>query len=126
MDKNSINECIELSFGGRITFPEVIMKLANVGVERYITDLVGSQVIFFGLPDITYTLFFNFERSMVATEFKAEDIQKAISNIKQRIIDYPLFLHCIMKAGCTHYEVFIPGRKVIYFGRDGSHHIEPF
>jgi hypothetical protein len=31
-----------------------------------------------------------------------------------------------MEAGCSHYEVFISGKKAIYFGRDGSQHIELF
>ena len=28
-----------------------------------------------------------------------------------------------MAAGCSHYEVFITGRKAIYFGGDGARHI---
>jgi hypothetical protein len=31
-----------------------------------------------------------------------------------------------MKAGCSHYEVFITGKKVIYLGRDGGQHVELF
>jgi uncharacterized protein YbcV (DUF1398 family) len=31
-----------------------------------------------------------------------------------------------MGAGCSHYEVFISGRKAMYFGRDGEFYTEPF
>jgi uncharacterized protein YbcV (DUF1398 family) len=36
------------------------------------------------------------------------------------------FLRRIMGAGCAHYEVYIQGRKAVYFGRDGEFYIEPF
>ena len=31
-----------------------------------------------------------------------------------------------MASGCSHYEVFIDGRKAMYFGRDGEFCTEPF
>jgi hypothetical protein len=31
-----------------------------------------------------------------------------------------------MNAGCSHYEVYIAGRKAMYFGRDGDFYTEPF
>jgi uncharacterized protein YbcV (DUF1398 family) len=41
-------------------------------------------------------------------------------------IQYREFLQRVMAAGCSHYEVFITGKQAIYFGRDGSYHIEKF
>lgn len=32
----------------------------------------------------------------------------------------------IVSSGCSHYEVFISGRKAMYFGRDGEFYTEPF
>ena len=43
MDTNVIKECTAQSLAEKITFPEVVMKLAGAGVERYIADLVGLR-----------------------------------------------------------------------------------
>jgi hypothetical protein len=29
-------------------------------------------------------------------------------------------------SGCSRYDVFIAGRKAMYFGRDGDFYTEPF
>jgi len=31
-----------------------------------------------------------------------------------------------LSSGCSQYEVFIAGRKAMYFGRDGEFYTEPF
>ena len=35
-------------------------------------------------------------------------------------LGYAEFLRRIMRAGCASYCVFIAGRKVMYFGKDGA------
>jgi uncharacterized protein YbcV (DUF1398 family) len=50
----------------------------------------------------------------------------AITAIQRRVIAYPEFLRLIMAAGTASYSVFLNGRKVIYFSRNGEFHVEPF
>ena len=50
----------------------------------------------------------------------------AVKAIQRSEIGYAEFLRRIMAAGCSHYEVFIAGRKAMYFGRDGEFYTEPF
>jgi uncharacterized protein YbcV (DUF1398 family) len=126
MDIKTINECSMLSLAGEITFPEVVKKLADIGTERYIIDLVGLKKLYYGTNNQTYIGSFEFEASKVKQKFNQEEIKKTISDIQQNKINYQTFLHRIIAAGCSHYEVFITGKKAIYFGRDGSHHIELF
>lgn len=126
MDIEAIKECDALSMDGKITFPEVVRKLASAGVERYIMDLVGHKKYSYGIAGETYTSSFQNKATSVALKFDDKAIKSAITEIQQNKIKYSTFLERIIAAGCSHYEVFIDGKKVIYFGRDGSHHIELF
>jgi uncharacterized protein YbcV (DUF1398 family) len=126
MDINIISECTNLSLAGKITFFEVVLKLTATGVERYIADLIGKQKLYYDNEGNTYTSPLVFDAPEVRKEFNMAAVKNAITDIQQQHVKYPEFLHHIMEAGCCHYEVFITGKKAIYFGRDGSHHIENF
>ena len=126
MDFDIINECKSLSLKGQITFPEVVAKLASIGVERYIIDLVGLKGLYYSVKNESYLSDFDFNPLPISQRFDIETIKNTIADIQQELINYQTFLQRIIESGCSHYEVYITGRKVIYFGRDGSHHIELF
>jgi uncharacterized protein YbcV (DUF1398 family) len=126
MDNNIINECVSLSSKGKITFPEVIMKLIEAGVERYTADLVALNLHYYGTNGKVYTTPLEFDGSAVSPAFDGVAVKAAITDSQQGRIDYQTFLKHVIAAGCSHYEVFITGKKVIYLGRDGGQHIELF
>lgn len=126
MDINVIKECTALSLAEQITFPEVVMKLAGAGVERYIADLVGQQKLSYGVNGETHTGALLYDGPAIPAQLDASAVVATIKDIQQGRIKYREFLCRIMEAGCSHYEVFITGRQAIYFGRDGSQHIERF
>lgn len=126
MDTNVIKECTVLSLAEQINFPEVVMKLAGAGVERYIADIVGKQKLSYGVNGETHTGALAFDGPQIPASFDAASVQATIKDIQQGRIKYREFLRRIMEAGCSHYEVFITGRQAVYFGRDGSQHIEHF
>ena len=126
MDIKVIKECTAASLAEQITFPEVVMKLAAAGVERYIVDIVGKKKLTFGKEGETHTAELAFDSSNIPAQLDAVAVKRAISDIQQGRTKYQTFLKQIMAAGCSHYEVFITGRKAIYFGRDGARHIENF
>lgn len=126
MDNNVINECISLSLTEKVTFPEVVMKLAQASVERYIADLVGKKQFSYGLLGETHTGELIFETVAIPEQLNAYAIKETIAAIQQGQIKYQTFLRRIMEAGCSHYEVFITGRKAVYIGRNGAQHIEEF
>jgi uncharacterized protein YbcV (DUF1398 family) len=49
-----------------------------------------------------------------------------VKAIQRGEIGYAEFLRRIMRSGCSRYEVFIAGRKAMYFGRDGDFYTEHF
>ena len=126
MDTNVIKECTALSLTEQITFPEVVMKLAGAGVERYIADLVGQQKLSYGANGKTHTGALPYDGPAIPAQLNATAVAATIKDIQQGRIKYREFLRRVMEAGCSHYEVFIIGRQAIYFGRDGSQHIERF
>lgn len=126
MDKNILNQTLELSLAGKITFPQVVGELIKNNVERYIADLVGLKITYFSTNGELHELSLKFHAYPIAQEFNAVEVQNSIKDAQQAKIDYQAFLKRVMLAGCTHYEVFITGKKVIYFGRSGDHHIEHF
>ncbi len=67
-----------------------------------------------------------FEDIAIPEQLDAAAVKQTITDIQQGRIKYQTFLRRIMEAGCAHYEVFITGRRAIYFGRDGVQHIEEF
>lgn len=126
MNPKIIEECIALTLAEKLKFPEVIKRLYTEGVESFICDLVGLKIHYFSTKGELYTLSLAYKAAPVALRFDAAAVEKSIINRQKEEITYMQFLDQIIAAGCTHYEVFIAGKKVIYFGRDGSQHIQLF
>lgn len=126
MQSAIVNECAAKSLAGKISFPEVVAKLSAAGIERYTADLIGLKKFFFSAADEIHTCSLEAALPKVGAAFNEAEIKAALSAIQQNQIVYQEFLRRIMQAGCSHYEVFITGKRAIYFGRDGSQYIEWF
>ena len=55
-----------------------------------------------------------------------DGVVSAIRGAQSDAVRYPEFLKLTMTAGCIGYIVWITGRHVSYFGRQGEVHIEHF
>jgi uncharacterized protein YbcV (DUF1398 family) len=127
MDNKIIDECSQLSLSEQITFGQVVQKLIVAGVQRYIANLVGLQKLHFGTKDETHNCSLKLNHNQTIDDsFDADKVRSAIIDIQHGRIGYQEFLRLIMEGGCTHYEVFLKGKKAIYFGRDGDFYIEAF
>lgn len=127
MDTKVLSECTALAFQNKITFPEVVRRMAATGVERYCADLVTFQKIIYNAEGQHHTEPLPLKNPpSIAKDFSQPGVQDAIRTIQKGEIDYPEFLRRIMKAGIVYYDVFIQGHKAIYTARDGEFHIEPF
>jgi uncharacterized protein YbcV (DUF1398 family) len=103
----------------RVTFPEVVMKLMQAGVERYHADLVRGDKTYY-LP--------NGESEMVAGHAVgiAPAGDAAVRAIQAGKIQYRAFCNRIAEAGCVGYHVSLAGRRAVYYGRTGDSHVEWF
>ena len=122
-----LEECTQLAFEGRISFPEVVQKLSRAGIERYCADLVTFQKIYYTPEGESASVALPLQDAPgIAVLFTDEGVDAAVRASQRGEIDYPEFLRRIMKAGVVYYDVFLKGRKAIYTGRNGDFRIEPF
>lgn len=126
MDTKTIDECKELSFSGKMAFPEVVKKLLDIGVERYTVDLVKCENTYYGDNNEVYELKFTLENKECSKDFSEACVREAIREIQQQKITYLEFLKYIMEAGTVAYNAFLKGKQVHYFGRQGEIWIDNF
>lgn len=126
LTKDIFEECTRASDEERITFPEVVGKLMDVGTERYHTDLMRAEKTYY-LP--------NGESHVVpnaalahgpAKDFSAAGVETAVRAIQAKQIQYKEFCERIGAAGCVGYVVSLAGRRAVYYGRTGDSYVEPF
>jgi uncharacterized protein YbcV (DUF1398 family) len=121
-----MHECARLSDQGKITFPEVVRKLTQAGVERYHTDLCCDEHVYYMPNGETHVEPMGLPSQLIAAEFSDAGVDAAVRAIQRGEIQYTEFLRRIMEAGCVGYFVLLAGRQAQYFGRKGEMHVEKF
>jgi uncharacterized protein YbcV (DUF1398 family) len=126
MNTDTIAECMKLSFADT-PFPKVVERLVGAGVRSYTADLAKLRNTYYGSDGEAFDEALPLKDGpMIAPGFDAAKIGATVKSIQRGEIGYAEFLRHIMTAGCAHYDVFIAGRKAMYFGRDGEFYTEPF
>jgi uncharacterized protein YbcV (DUF1398 family) len=126
MNTATIAECMTLSFADT-PFPQVVQRLVGAGVKSYTADLVKLRNTYYDGNSETYDEALPLKDGpTIAPAFDAAGVAATVKSIQRGEIGYAEFLRRIMTCGCSHYEVFIAGRKAMYFGRDGDFYTEPF
>jgi uncharacterized protein YbcV (DUF1398 family) len=126
MNTHTIEECMKLSFADT-PFSKIVPMLAGAGVTSYTADLVKLRNTYYDAGTEAYDEALPLkDGSAIAPKFDSATVAAAVKSIQRGEIGYAEFLHRVMGAGCSHYEVFISGRKAMYFGRDGEFYTEPF
>jgi len=122
----AIYECMRATLTGELTFPQIVSRLTEIGVERYHADYSRHEKTFY-LPDGD-SLVVGAPRESHATAevFSAAAIEAAVRQSQGGEHSYADFVRKTMSAGCVGYFVQITGRRAIYFGRQGETHVEMF
>ncbi|APR76318.1 Hypothetical protein A7982_01665 [Minicystis rosea] len=124
--KDVAEECTKASDESRLTFPEVLAKLSEVGIEQYHADLLRSEKTYYlGSGGSVVVAAAPVER-VPAAGFVASDVAAAVRASQAGAIDYHTFCERVAAAGCTGYFVSLVGRRVVYFGRTAESYVEPF
>jgi uncharacterized protein YbcV (DUF1398 family) len=126
MNTDTIAQCMQMSFADT-PFPQVVARLAGAGVASYTADLVSLRKTYYGAGLEAHDEVMPLgESPAIAPAFDPQDVMASIKAIQRGELGYAEFLRRIMRAGCSRYEVFIGGRKAMYFGRDGEFYTESF
>lgn len=121
-----MQECTDASDQERISFPEVVMKLAQAGIERYHADLLRAEKIYYLPSGESHRVPAGEIAATAAVEFAVSDVAAAVRAIQQQKIQYREFCERIVRAGCVGYMVSLAGRRAVYYGRTGDSYVEPF
>jgi uncharacterized protein YbcV (DUF1398 family) len=122
----TIRECTEASDQERITFPEVVMRLMQAGVERYHADLLRAEKIYYLPSGESHREPAADVNVVPPTAFIPEGVAAAVRAIQQQKIKYREFCERIAQAGCVGYMVSLAGKRAVYYGRTGDSYVEPF
>jgi len=121
-----IRQCADASATGTLRFPDLVQRLVAVGVERYLVDYIRGETTYYLGDDSTQTLLAAQIHDRPANDFDPSALQAAIAGAQAGRLDYPAFSRAALAAGCVGYIAALSGRRVVYFGRNGDCHVEPF
>ncbi|MFO1043965.1 MAG: DUF1398 family protein [Planctomycetaceae bacterium] len=121
-----IQRCANGALNGEITFPEIVSRLAQIGVERYHADYSRCEITYYMADGDSLVVATPHPPHATATEFSALAVEAAVRQSQKNEHTYLDFIRKTMAAGCVGYFVQISGRRVVYFGRSGECHVEHF
>lgn len=123
---STIEWAASASKDGTAHFGDIVQALVQAGVESYHADYRAGRTTYY-LPDgDTHTVTLEIAASGIAEKFDAAAIIAAIKVSQRGEVKYPEFLSLSSAAGCVGYIVWLAGRHVTYFGRQGETHVERF
>ncbi len=122
----TVYECVRASATGELAFPQIVGRLAEIGVERYHADYSRLENTFYFADGQSIVATIPHEPQQIALEFSKSAVEAAVRQSQRNEHTYADFLRKTMAAGCVGYLVHITGRHAVYFGRKGETHVEPF
>ena len=126
MSKQAIYELAIATQQGKMTFPQVVKGLLEVGVESYLVDFAAKQKTHYLADGTTQMVPMILDPDPIAAEFDNAGLVAAIRGAQADTVRYPEFVKRSTAAGVIGYWAFLTGKRVIYFGRKGEQHVEEF
>ena len=123
---NVIRMCAQGALSGELTFPEIVGKLAEIGIERYHADYSRQEITYYLPSGDSVVIATPHSTEPAAIEFSATAVEAAVRQSQRNEHTYLDFIRKTTDAGCVGDFVQITGRRVIYFGRKGEFHVEYF
>lgn len=121
-----MQDCARGALTGELTFPEIVGRLAAIGVERYHADYTRQEITYYQTEGASLVVTVPHPSHTTAIEFSASAVEAAVRQSQRNEHTYLEFIRKTMAAGCVGYFVQITGRRAIYFGRNGESHVEHF
>ena len=121
-----IYDTVRGSLTGDLSFPQIVGRLGEIGVERYHADYSRHEKTFYLASGDSLVVTVPWGSYQTAVEFSASEVQAAVRQSQRGEHTYTDFVRKTMAAGCVGYFVQIAGRRALYFGRNGETHVELF
>ena len=111
---------------GRMTFPQVVGRLLEIGVESYCVDFIAGRKTYYLANGATHIEPVVLKLDSVSGEFSLDGVIAAIRAAQADTIRYPEFVQRATAAGVAGYWAFLTGKRMVYLGRKGEIHVEEF
>lgn len=127
MNEAMARELIEKALARKITFPQILATLGENGVESYHVDFVRNEFRCYSNNGESLVTAVPLVHDGVASEFSAEKLDSINKRVQSGEWSFADFVReATVTAGCAYYIVYLNGKKVRYFGRDGDEHVQHF
>jgi|SRR5580698_134872 uncharacterized protein YbcV (DUF1398 family) len=126
MNHAVIQNLIRKALARQITFTEILASLIKEGVESYHVDFLRNEFRCYATSGESLVSGAALVHDGVAAQFSAEKLERINQKIQAGQAAYPDFVKEGTAAGCACYIVYLNGKKVRYFGRDGEEHVQQF
>lgn len=126
MDHAVVRSLVDRALARSNTFLEILRTLAKEGVESYQVDFLRNECRYYAVNGESFVAQFPFVHDGVGKEFSAEKLEGINHRVHAGKAGYPDFVREGAAAGCACYAVYLNGKKVRYFGRDGDEYIQYF
>jgi uncharacterized protein YbcV (DUF1398 family) len=126
MDKTTIEGLVNRALAKAITFPEILAALEQEGVESYHVDFLKNEYRYYARNGESFVTNVALVHDGVTHEFSADKLENINKRVQAGQAWYPDFVREGAAAGCAYYIVYLYGRKVRYFGRDGDEYVQHF
>lgn len=126
MNRALIRELIGKALAKSITFREILATLTREGVESYHVDFLRNEYRYYARSGESFVTEVALVHDSVAPEFSAEKLEAINKRVQSGEAGYPDFVKEGTAAGCAYYIVYLNGKRVRYFGRDGDEHVQYF
>lgn len=127
MNEATIRDLIDKALAKEITFSEILGMLNKNGVESYHVDFLRNEFRCYTGNGRSLVTSVPLVHDSVAPAFSAEKLDTINKRVQSGEWSFADFVReSTATAGCAYYIVFLNGKKVRYFGRDGDEHIQHF
>lgn len=127
MNEAAVHELIGKALAKKITFPELLATLSKSGVESYHVDFLRNEFRYYTRNGESLVTSVPLIHGGVAPEFSAEKLDVINKKVQSGEWSFADFVReGTATAGCAYYIVYLNGKKVRYFGRDGDEHVQYF
>lgn len=126
MNSARLEGLLDQALRREITFPEILKLLAQEEVESYHVDFLRKECRYYSRQGDSLAVPVGLDHDGVATEFSAERLAAINARVQGGEAGYADFVRAGAAAGYAYYIVYLYGKMVRYFGRDGGEHIQYF
>lgn len=126
MNQPVLKSIVEKALARTITFPEILATMQKEGVESYHVDFLRNEYRFYSQGGDSFVMEVPLLHGEIALEFSTEKLEAVNKRVQGGQAGYPDFVSEGAAAGCAYYIVYLAGKKVRYFGRNGGEYIQHF